>query len=257
VESRAQEEAGRLRRRRFTRVPGWLCERPIAHRGLHDETRPENSLSAFEAAAQAGYPIELDVHATRDGRVVVFHDDDLERMTGVSGRVAGRTLAEIAELRLHGTAERIPSLDEVLHAIGGRVPILVDLKNEGRPGRLEHAVAHAVRGYSGQIAIQSFNPLTLAWFRLAAPAIARGLLACDFVDTSLPRYKKFLLRRLLLAPLSGPHYIGYDLHSLPHWAPRLARHLGVPLLAWTIRTDDELRRATELADNVIFERVRP
>jgi glycerophosphoryl diester phosphodiesterase len=214
-------------------------------------------MAAFEAAAQAGYPIELDVHATRDGRVIVFHDDDLERMTGVAGRIHDRTLAELHGSRLCDSDERIPSLDAVLTAVAGRVPILVDLKNDGRPGRLEHAVAAALRGYAGEVAVQSFNPLTLAWFRLHAPALARGLLASDFEGVSLPRYKKFLLRRLLLAPLSGPHYVGYDLRSLPHWAPRLARRLGVPLLAWTIRNADELRRAQELADNVIFEGVRP
>jgi glycerophosphoryl diester phosphodiesterase len=214
-------------------------------------------MAAFEAAAQAGYPIELDVHTTRDGHVVVFHDDDLERMTGVTGRVKDRTWAALVELRLGDSDERIPLLEDVLDAVRGRVPILVDLKNAGRPGRLEQTVSAILRDYAGEIAIQSFNPLTLAWFRLAAPAIARGLLASAFEGALLPAYKKFVLRRLLLAPLSAPHYVGYDLRCLPHWAPRVARRLGIPLIAWTIQTQDELRRATELADNFIFERVRP
>jgi glycerophosphoryl diester phosphodiesterase len=118
-------------------------------------------------------------------------------------------------------------------------------------------VLAALRHYAGEVAIQSFNPLALAWFRRHVPELARGLLAGDFADASLPPYKKFVLRRLLLAPLSAPHYIGYDLRCLPHWAPRLARRLGVPLVAWTIQTPAEVRRATQLADNFIFERVRP
>ncbi len=214
-------------------------------------------MAAFDAAVQAGYPIELDVHITRDGRVAVFHDDDLERMTGTPGRIEDRTWAEISALHLRGSSQRIPSLDQVLALVDGRVPILVDLKNGGRPGRLERAVAALLRDSQGPVAIQSFNPLTLAWFRVAAPSIARGLLASDFEGTALSRPKKFVLRRLLLAPLSAPHWVGYDLRCLPHWAPRVARSLGLPLVAWTIQTHDELRRATELADNFIFEKVRP
>ena len=214
-------------------------------------------MAAFEAAAQAGYPIELDVHLTRDGRVAVFHDDDLERMTGVAGRIQDRTWAELSELLLADSSQRIPSLDQVLAVVHGRVPILVDVKNGGPPGRLERAVSSLLRDYAGEVAIQSFNPLTLAWFRVAAPSIPRGLLASDFDGMSMPLYKRFVLQRLLLAPLSAPHYVGYDLRCLPHWAPELARKLGVPLVAWTVQTHDELRRATQLADNVIFERVRP
>jgi glycerophosphoryl diester phosphodiesterase len=238
-------------------APRWIVERPIAHRGLHGDGRPENSLAAFTAAAFAGYPIELDVHRTADDRIAVFHDDTLERMTGAAGRVQETPWAHLAALRLAGTDERVPELVDVLAAIDGRVPLLVELKGGGREGRIERLVVDAVRDYRGEVAIQSFDPLGLVHVRMAAPHVPRGLLACDFADESLSWPKKFLLRRLALAPIAAPSFIAYDLHALPYWAPTLARRLGLPLVAWTVRTPEELLSARALADNVIFEHVRP
>lgn len=238
-------------------APAWIRQRPIAHRGLHDPERPENSLAAFEAAARAGYPIELDVHRTRDDAVVVFHDDTLARMTGAVGRVRDHGLAELAALRLAGGDARIPSLAQALETIGGRVPVVVEIKNDGAVGPLEQLALRDIRAYRGDVAVQSFNPFSVAWFRDAAPDLTRGLLASDFTDAELPRYQKFLLRRLLLAPLCAPHYIGYELNALPYWPAGIARRLGIALVAWTIRTPREQARAGSVADNFIFEGVRP
>lgn len=240
-----------------SRAPAWIRQRPIAHRGLHDAERPENSLAAFEAAARSGYPIELDVHRTRDDGVVVFHDETLARMTGAAGRVEHHGLAELAALRLAGGDERIPTLAQALETVAGRVPVVIEVKNDGEVGPLEQLVLRDIRAYGGEVAVQSFNPFSVAWFRDAAPELTRGLLASDFEDTTLPRYQKFLLRRLLLAPLCAPHYIGYDLNALPYWPADIARRLGLALVAWTIRTPLELQRAGTVADNVIFEGVRP
>ena len=238
-------------------VPSWLRDKPIAHRGLHGGSRPENSLAAFDAAARSGYPIELDVHCSRDGQAIVFHDEDLQRLTGERGRLAERNADELGTLRLDGTDETIPTLSQVLDLVDGRVPILIEIKNRGTPGRLEEVVLAAVKRYPGEVAIQSFNPHTVTWFRRAAPELTRGLLASDFEGEALPLYQRFVLRRLLLAPLGAPDYIGYELRCLPYWAPWVARRLGVPLIAWTIQTPNELRRATRLADNYIFEGLRP
>ena len=240
-----------------TQAPAWLWSRPVAHRGLHDAARPENSLAAFEAAARAGHPIELDVHRTADGHAVVFHDDDLSRMTGRPGRVADATLAELRALPLLGTDERIPSLDDVLALVHGRVPVLVELKAHPPYGLLEQAVRDTLRRQPGAYAVQSFDPWSLVWLRRHAPELPRGMLSCDFHDEDLPRHHKLVLRHLLLAPLVRPSFIGYDWHALPHWAPTALRRLGLPLLAWTVRTTEELSRARGLVDNVIFEYVQP
>ncbi len=239
-------------------VPSWLCERPVAHRGLHDDERPENSLAAFEAAVQAGYPIELDVHRTRDGGVVVFHDDTLVRMTGEPGRVTDRSLAELGRLRLAGTTQRIPSLDQTLALIDDRVPLVVEIKASGPRGVLERGVVDALRRRPCRAVVQSFDPWSMVWMRRHAPGLVRGMLSADFTDEpTLPAHHKVLLEHLALAPLVRPHYVGFDLGALPHWAPSLLRRHGVPLLAWTVRDEPQLARARELADNVIFEHVRP
>ena len=238
-------------------VPGWLTDRPIAHRGLHDAEAPENTMAAFEAAAAAGYPIELDVHLSRDGEIVVFHDHRLDRLTEHRGRVSQRDWSELRAMTVGGTRERIPSLPEVVARIDGRVPIVVEIKNTARAGPLELAVASLLRSAPGRYTVQSFNPWTLLWFSRNAPTHPRGLLSCDFTDEDLPLHEKLLLQHLAPAPFVRPTYIGYDLRCLPHWAPTAARALGLPLLAWTVRTLADLTRATDLADNIIFESLRP
>lgn len=252
---------GVLSARLRANAPSWLWRRPIAHRGLHDPARPrerpENSLAAFEAAARAGHPIELDVHLTADGEVVVFHDDDLWRMTGRRGRVADATLAELRALPLSNTDERIPSLDDALACVAGRVPVLVELKARAPYGPLERAVCDVLARWPGEHAVQSFDPWSMLWMRRHAPHLPRGMLSGDMSHEGLPRHQAIVLEHLLLAPAVLPDFIGYQLDALPHWAPSLWRRLGRPLLAWTVRDEAGLRRARGLVDNVIFEGVTP
>lgn len=239
------------------RAPSWLRQTPIAHRGLHDGALPENSLAAFRAAIAAGYAIELDVHLGSGGELLVFHDDDLRRMTGSGGSIATTPWSKLATLRLGASDEPIPRLGAVLECVAGRVPLVVEVKAGKRPRATAIAVAEAVASYEGPLALQSFHPFALAQLRRALPEVVLGVLSCDFTEMQLPAVQKFALRRLLLAPLSRPDYIGYELGALPHWAPTLARRLGLPLVAWTVRDDAQLQRARSLADNVIFESVRP
>lgn len=238
-------------------MPAWLREQPIAHRGLHDPARPENSIAAIEAAASAGYAAEIDVHRTRDGEVVVFHDGELSRMTGARGRIEDRDAAELVALRLAGGDQRVPMLAQVLEAVGGRVPLLIELKGRGPAGPLEGAVLGLLRGYAGEVAVQSFDPMSMAWFRRAAPELPRGMLSSDFAGESLPAHEKLVLRHLLLAPWVAPHFIGYDLRCLPCWPATLARRIGVPLVAWTVRDAQGAAKARRVADNLIFEGIRP
>ncbi|MCX4239458.1 glycerophosphodiester phosphodiesterase family protein [Paraliomyxa miuraensis] len=244
-------------------APRWLRRRPIAHRGLHcaeqPRERPENSLAAFEAAAAAGHPVELDVHLTADGEVVVFHDETLERMTGRHGRVAEHTLAELTALRLLDGDEHVPSLEQVLERIDGRVPALVELKSTGASvvGPLEQAVCRVLARWPGEHAVQSFNPWSMLWMHRHAPHLPRGMLSGNMRHEGLPPHQVIAIEHLLLAPAVLPDFIGYELAALPHWAPSAWRRLGRPLLVWTVRDEAALSRARGLADNVIFEHVRP
>ncbi|MCH9685882.1 MAG: glycerophosphodiester phosphodiesterase [Deltaproteobacteria bacterium] len=239
-------------------VPPWLLARPIAHRGLHDAVHPENSVAAFEAAAEAGLPIELDVQRTHDGGAVVFHDEALSRLTGQPGQVTETSQAELEQLPLLGTSQTIPSLDRVLAVVDDRVPIVVEIKASGPRGALERVVRDALRRRPGRYVVQSFDPWSLVWMRRHAPEIPRGMLSTDFRDDAgLPRYQEVVLEHLMMTPWVRPHYVGYDLRALPHPAPSQLRAAGVPLLAWTVRDAAQLARARSLADNVIFEGVEP
>lgn len=233
----------------------WIVEHPIAHRGLHrGPIVPENSMAAFAAAIEHNYPIELDIQQLADGTLVVFHDSDLERLTGQPGKVAHHTIESIQSFRLFGTDEGIPLLQDVLAFVHGRVPVLIEIKNEGNVGSLERALLNVVSGYTGECAIQAFNPFSLEFFKIRAPSIMRGQLSGSFRGEDLAWHKKMLLRNLLLNGKSVPHFIAYDLNALPSPATTIARRLfHIPLIAWTIRSEGDRTKALKYADNIIFD----
>lgn len=237
----------------------WWTDKPIAHRGLHELARgiPENSLAAFTAAVAAGDPIELDATLCAEGVPVVFHDADLLRLTGQPGRVRETPLAALRRLRLQGTGEVIPTLAEVLELVGGRVPILLELKKRERGTAEEEAVWGAIAGYGGLLAIQSFSPLALAWFRHHAPALPRGQIACAYRGERRPWPARFALANLLLNHRSRPDFIAYNVRDLPRWRVARLRRSGLAVLGWTVRTSEEARRARKYCDNIIFEGFRP
>ncbi len=247
----------------MTRAPDWLTDLPFAHRGLHDADAgvPEHTRGAFAAAIAAGYGIELDVRLSADGTVMVFHDERLDRVTAASGRLADHKADELSRLSVSGSDETIPTLDEILGLIGGRVPLLVEIKQTGRVAApLAAATRRTLAGYGGRYAVQSFNPLTLAWFRRHAPEVCRGQIATRRSRTDPDQRAGpagFAAAHLLTCLLSRPHFIAYDILDLPFWPPRLARGLGWPLLTWTVRTPAQLALARGCTDNQIFEAVRP
>ena len=237
----------------------WILHRPIAHRGLHNgSTVPENSLLAFESAIEQNYPIELDVNLLSDGGLAVFHDQDLKRITGVSGKISEQDSSKIKRLKLLGSSQYIPSIDEVFELVNGKVPILIEIKNDGAVGELEKILLNKLSYYSGEYAIQSFNPFSISWFKKNAPQISRGQLSGDFKSENLEWYKKVLLRNLLMNWASSPDFIAYDIQCLPYLPVTLARNtFRTPILAWTIRTKKDKIKASKYADNIIFESVQP
>jgi len=238
-----------------TNLPAWIVERPIAHRGLHDLSRgvAENSIAAFEAAAGAGFPAELDVRVTRDGAAVVFHDRALERLTGAEGNVGDAELSKIVRLRLSGTPHTVPSLSDVFEAVSGRIPLLVEVKNEGVAGEVEEATLEAIDVYNGEVAVQSFNPLTLQWFARNAPDLTRGLLSGGFEEDDMNPMLREKLRNLEMTDIAEPHFVGYDVRLLPFDPVTRMRRSGVPVLGWTVRSPRAEAEARRHCDNVIFE----
>lgn len=236
-----------------------LSSTPIAHRGLHSEQIPENSLAAFKAAMEHGYAVEFDVHLAKDWTPVVFHDFDLFRMTGVHGDIEHATSGQLASLRLLDTSQRVPTLGSVLELVDGRIPLFVEIKSrrfsKGGQGRLEAVLASRLRDYHGPATVLSFDPYSLEFFRKLVPDVARCQLAADMPDLE-PELRR-ALRELILLPHSRPHCIGSRLDMLNSPAVERQRRAGLPIIAWTARTPEEYNRARSMADAVIFEGFLP
>lgn len=234
----------------------------IAHRGLHGgETDdgagnktvvPENSGKAFCLAMANGFPIETDVHITKDGKVAVFHDDTLERMCGVKGKPEELTLSELKELKLAGTEEQIMSLEELLELVGGRVPLLIELKctDSAVSDRLCPAAAKILDNYKGEYAIQSFFPFAVGWFRKNRPDVMRGQLACGFYKSGPV---KFALGMLLFNVSARPDFVSYDIRNKRNFFFRLAVRLGAMPIGWTFRKKEELEESRKYYRAYIFE----
>ena len=243
---------------------GWLTERPIAHRGLHDAANGivENSRSAAAAAIEHDYAIEIDLQLTRDGQAVVFHDETLDRLTGESGPVVERSLAELTSIRYRDGPDTITPLAGLLEQVGGAVPLVIELKTlwDGSD-RLERCVADALTTYGARAAVMSFDPHALTTLRRIAPGLVRGIVACGFDDSDhwpmLSPWQRFQMRHLLHWNKTKPDFISYDQLGLSGPAPRLARALGYPVITWTVRTEAEHARAARRADQITFENFLP
>lgn len=244
----------------MTLSPEFLT-RPLAHRGLHAPGRPENSRAAFTAAIDAGYGIELDVQISRDRVAMVFHDDRLERLTDANGPTAERTAQQLAALRLKDSDQTIPSLADVLALIGGRTPLLIEVKDQdgalgANVGPLERATAAAIRDYGGPIALMSFNPHSVALMAQLCPDIPRGLTTCSFTDPEhqkLPSQCRAALAQIADAEQVGACFVSHEKNDLS--APRVAelKAQGLSVLTWTIRSALEEEAARKIADNITFE----
>ena len=171
----------------------FLKNKPIAHRGMFNKNEgiPENSMPSFEKAINEGYIIELDIHLLKDGKIVVFHDDDLERMTGVKKKIKDCTYNEIKEFKLNGTNYTIPLFLDVLNLVNGKVPILIELKYDRKNGELERELAKILTDYKGDYAVQSFNPCSVNWFKRNLPEVPRGQLSSNYKKS-----KMFIIKKL-------------------------------------------------------------
>ncbi len=228
----------------------------IAHRGLHNKSTgiPENSLPAFEAAAEEGYIIENDIHLTRDGEVVVFHDHTLQRLCGVEGKIEDKTLAELKVLRLLDTDCKIPTLKECLDTVGGRVPLLVEFKVDGNTEELCRAADKILAEYDGMYFVQSFFPQAMLWYRKNRKNIMRGQLATKFADGSM---QKRLLGCLMFNFISRPDFVAYEHKYADFFIRRLVTRLGALPVCWTLRSQKALDAAKKEFCTYIFENFKP
>jgi len=245
-----------------------LMARPIAHRGLHDRSAGviENSHSAFRAAVDAGYPIECDVQLTADGEAVVFHDYELDRLTTQSGRVDGRSAAELGAVGLSGSTsgDTVRSLSEMLDLVGARTPIVVEIKSRFDGDlRLTRRVCEILSAYPEHpVCVESFDPRVVAALRMLAPERPRGFVGMaryDYPDyQALGDDEKAAMANLLHFSEMKPDFLSWRVSDLRHAAPFLCRTaLGLPVSAWTVRTPGDRAFAAANADQIVFEGFRP
>lgn len=244
--------------------PAWLTARAVAHRGLHDASsgRVENTLPAFEAAIARGFAIECDVQLTADAQAVVFHDDTLDRLTSESGAVVERPLNALAGIDVTGSGSTILSLARFLAAVGGRTPVLIEMKSRfNGVTKLADAVAGALGAYSGPAAVMSFDPALVARFKTHKTGHPVGIVAMPMRADDWPHVSpiKRLLNGLLLSPTAfKADFIAYDQRSLPAPAPFAARYLGgKALLSWTVKDAQTAKRIRRYVHQIIFEGFDP
>lgn len=247
----------------MTPLPKAFLGPPIAHRAYHDRDagRPENSRAAFCAAIEAGYGIECDVQLSADGRAMVFHDYDLHRLTLERGPLRARTADELGRIPLRYIGEGVPTLAEMLELTAGRVPLLIEIKDQdgamgAEVGALEEAVAADLRGYDGPVAVMSFNPHAVAAFGRVAPSVARGLTTSAYLEKDWPLLPAETRRRLRAIPdydAVGASFISHEAKDLGRSRVTDLKAQGAAVLCWTIRSPEAEASAREVADNVTFE----
>jgi glycerophosphoryl diester phosphodiesterase len=239
---------------------GWLTTRPIAHRGLHDAAGGviENTASAFRAAIAGGYGIECDLQISADGEAMVHHDDVLGRLTDGSGRLDAMTALALQRVPFKATADRMLTLGELCDLVAGRVTLLIELKGSfAGDTRLAARTAAVLAGYSGPLAVMSFDPGLIAATRRLAPALPRGLVA-EHRGADPPDPPMSAWRYTQHALAARPQFLAYRVRDLTTAFPLIARHvLRWPLLTWTVRTAADRARAARYADQMIFEGFRP
>ena len=232
----------------------------IAHRGFFDNDKiPENSLPAFEKAVEFGYGIELDVQLTRDGKLVVFHDESLKRMTGLKKKLTDLNFKDLKELTLLDSDISIPLLDDVLKTVDGKVPLIIEIKAHGPFIKTSEALAQRLDSYSGPFCIESFNPAVVRWFWKNRPEWARGILASNYLKAPKKTLgQKILVTNLMFNFYCKPDFVAYNHLFKESFSLKLCKKFfSCHMAAWTIRSQEELDKASEFFSVFIFEGFRP
>lgn len=248
---------GRRKHPGLAALQGWK----YAHRGLHDEEKPENSMAAFRAALEAGYGIELDIHLMKDGQLAVIHDASLSRVAGKDVKIEELTAEQLNDYPLMGTRETIPLFSQVLELYAGKAPLIIELKSENNNyAQLAEAACKAMEGYAGPWCMESFDPRCVRWLKVNQPQIIRGQLAENFVkrNKKLPFVLRFVVTHHLLNFLLQPDFVAYLFDDRKSLSNFLVRKLwGVQGVSWTLRKQEDLDAAVAEGWLPIFEGFRP
>ena len=237
-------------------LKGWK----YAHRGLHDDEKPENSMAAFRAALESGYGIELDIHLIKDGNLAVIHDASLLRTTGKEGKITDLTTEELTGYKLEGTEETIPTFRQVLDLFAGKAPLIIELKCDDNAEALVDAAVKAMEGYEGAFCMESFDPRCIHVLKKKYPHIIRGQLTENYFhsESKLPLPLKWVLTNQAANFLTMPDFVAYRYQDLNAISNRIVRKFwGVTGVTWTLRTQEEFDKAVEDGWIPIFENFKP
>ncbi|MBQ2729748.1 MAG: glycerophosphodiester phosphodiesterase [Clostridia bacterium] len=233
----------------------------VAHRGFYNNKNiPENSIKAFRAAIKNCYAIELDVQLTKDNRLVVFHDATLKRMCGVKRKVSDCTYEELLSCNLLDTYYKIPLFSEVLELVGGKVPLLIEVKAHEDIVKTVTVLDEHMRTYNGIYAVQSFHPGVCAWYKNNRPEVPRGILSTNYRKNKIkkPPLLQFALSNLLFNFWAKPDFIAYNHKYADQLSYKIARELyKFDNAAWTIRSQEELEHSSKVFDIFIFDSFEP
>ncbi|MEG2053309.1 MAG: glycerophosphodiester phosphodiesterase family protein [Oscillospiraceae bacterium] len=236
-----------------------FSHRNYAHRGLYspDQTVPENTLLAFSRAIEAGYGFEFDIQMSKDGDIVVFHDDIVDRMTTEKGRVDSFTTEQLLAMPLANTEHRIPLFENVLKLVAGQVPLIIELKPSPNYKELCQKAVEMLKNYQGVYCVESFDPRIVRWFKKNEKSIVRGQLANPMKDyKGLPKFATFCLANSLSNVMCRPHFIAYKTNKSSPLV-RLAEGMGAMTVVWTVRPEHKAKFFEETCDCVIFEHYLP
>ena len=241
----------------ITKNISWLKGIYIAHRGLHNIQKgiPENSMPAFDLAKNNNIAIELDIHIIKDNTIVVFHDNNLKRLCGVNSAIESCSYNDIKKLKLLNTDNYIPRLTDVFSLINGSVPIIIEIKAETNYLKCCKELNKLLKDYSGIVAIKSFNPYAVIWFKRHNPVIIRGMLSSDFEnDKKMSAFRKFILSKLIFFPFCKPDFLSLSLSMLNRkQIINIRKTRNIPILGWTFKSKECVNKYINLCDSYICE----
>ena len=228
----------------------------IAHRGLHDNIVPENSLLAFKKAIESGYNIELDIQMTKDNVLVIFHDENTFRMTGVSKNITKSTYNEIKKLRLKDTNEKIPTLQETLNLVAGKVYLDIEIKRRKQKRKYLQLIKKTLDNYKGEYSIKSFDPTIPRWYKKHNSSIKCGVLNYSHNDYIAPKFFRIFLRNCNYLFWYKPDFIAYKLDDYTKELDEKLKKYNISIMLWTITTDEQRKKALKYTNNIIFEKIK-
>lgn len=224
----------------------WLNKLPIAHRGLHSNANNiyENTKESFLAAVNENYAIECDVVLSKDHEVVVFHDENLKRLCNLDKNVSSLTMNELRNLKIYESSSNIISLDEMLHVVSAHVPIIIEIKGKFTPF-IEERIQEIIRSYKGPIALKTFNLKSVEWLIKFLPYVYKGLV----IDSNTNNFEAILDLNI--------DFVSCDIEYIESNLVDRVKKKGLPIITWTVDNEDKKKKANLIADNIIFENIRP